>query len=486
MIVKKYMICLLSLIFVLGACSDFLDYKDKDKVIPSKLDEYSELVYGELIHKDAGASLYNVLIMSDDVGSCMNGDKSDERREYLNWYSWAENTQITPDGKEKNDPAWEFLYHKILMCNVIEREVSEFEDDLEGVKYRLLGEVQAIRAMSYWYLVNMYGEPWRSEEQAKRALGVPVNVESYIKDKVYQRESLARNYELMEIDLKQALDNLEKGEKKNTVFRPNKDVVRLFLSRIYLEQKRYEDVIEVCGDLLKETNRSVVPLEWMRKNYDNWERENPVVARDAGSLLFSWWTRDAMPALPPGSNAGFWISDELRKAVQENSNDVRGKSYTFWEESNYSPTKVFNKYRAIESKCYGMNYRLEEVYFNRAEAYVYTNRRDLAMADLTLVYRQRILNDPDPQLEASSDEKAIEIFRKEKRKEFCFEDIRWFDIRRWGLSVEHVYHDFNDPSKFVTYVLESESPNYVLPLPMDVQRMNETIERPKRVEAIVK
>ncbi|WP_303179279.1 RagB/SusD family nutrient uptake outer membrane protein [uncultured Butyricimonas sp.] len=479
--IDKYII--LPLFVVLCACNDFLDYKDKDKVIPSKFDEYSELIYGELIHKESGASCLNLLIMSDDIGSLVEGNKEDQRREYLNWYCWAENSQITPDGVEKIDPAWEFLYHKILMCNVIENEVGAMEDDLEGVKYRLLGEVQAIRAMSYWYLVNMYGEPWRSEEQAKTAMGVPVNIEVSIKDNQYTRETLARNYEIMETDLKNALMNLEKGEKKNTAFRPNKDVVRLFLSRIYLEQSRYEDVITVCNDLLSETTRIIVPLAWMKGNNDSWWYDYPMVSRDAGSLLFTWWTRDAVPTFGSSSSVGrFCVSLELKELVKEYPNDLRGMSYTLWDYS----AKTIYKYHSPESKCYGMNYRLEEAYYNRAEAYICVGKWELAMNDLTSVYRERVLNETDPKLEASDAEEAMKIFRKEKRKEFCFEDIRWFDIRRWGLSVEHEYHDINDSSKSVTYVLEAESPNYVLPLPLDVQRLNDKIERLKRVEAIVK
>ena len=133
-----------------------------------------------------------------------------------------------------------------------------------------------------------------------------------------------------------------------------------------------------------------------------------------------------------------------------------------------------------------MNYRIEEVYFNRAEAYLNTNQRDLAMADLTEVYKQRIMNEANPKLEAASDEEAVKIFRKEKRKEFCFEDIRWFDIRRWGLAVEHVYQNINNKEVYETYVLEAESPNYVLSLPMDLQRRNDKIEQAQRVETIVK
>lgn len=475
-------ICILPLVFSLIACSDFLDYKDNDKIIPSRLEEYSELVFGELIEKSASSTCYNLMIMSDDVGSLVRGSSKDERRRYLSWYNWAKEPQITPDGDEMIDPTWEYLYHKILVCNVIEDEVGMFEDDLEGVKYRLLGEVQAIRAMSYWYLLNMYGEPFRSAEQAKTALGVPINQETTILDQIYERESLANVYELIEGDLKSALTNLQKGEEKNTVFRPNKDIIRLFLSRIYLEQKRYEDVIVVCNDLLKETSKSVMTLERLTMNNDGWVSYYPIVSRDATNLLFSWWNRDAIS----GFNVYdyyvgmYCVSPDLVSLIQKNPNDIRGKSYTFWSSDK---TKLY-KYVA-DSKCFGMNYRIEEVYFNRAEAYIYTDNRKLAMKDLLEVYRQRV-DENEPKLEAVNNEEAIEILRAEKRKEFCFEDIRWFDIRRWGLSIEHQYHDINDAGQYKTFVLEAESPNYTLPLPLDVQRRNEKIKQVQRVETIEK
>ena len=411
----KIGIYIMLFVLLLFACSDFLDYKDNDKIIPSELEHYNELVYGELVDKASGSSCYNIMIMSDDVGSWVKGNEMEDREKYLSWYSWAKETQITKDGDEMIDPAWEFLYQKILMCNVIENDLGEFEDDLVGVKYRLLGEVQAIRAMSYWYLVNMYGEPYRSAEQAKTAMGVPVNKEISILDKVYERESLATIYKLMEDNLLSALSNLEKGEKKNTIFRPNQDVVRLFLSRIYLEQKRYDEVITVCDDLLKGTNREIMSIDRMQIN--DYNDSNPVISRDGGNLLFSWWNRDAVS----GFNNSSWyvgkycVAPDLVDLIKKNPLDVRAKSYVFWDYDG----ALLHKYAANGSKCYGMNYRVEEVYFNRAEAYIYTDKRDLAMNDLTQVYKQRI-NEDNPVLSAQSNDESIDILRTEKLIDFCF------------------------------------------------------------------
>ena len=138
----------------------------------------------------------------------------------------------------------------------------------------------------------MYGEPYRDAEQAKTAMGIPINKETSIKDKLYTRASLQEVYDLMENDLESALRNLEDGEQKNSIFHPNKDVVRLFLSRIYLEEKRYDDVIIVCNEALKETNRTLISLnEMLGYSSDT----KPMLNKDNNSILFSWLNKEAHP-----------------------------------------------------------------------------------------------------------------------------------------------------------------------------------------------
>ena len=60
----KQIIYMISLFLLSVSCSDFLDYKDKDKVIPDELDHYSELVLGELVQKSVGETGYNLWYMS--------------------------------------------------------------------------------------------------------------------------------------------------------------------------------------------------------------------------------------------------------------------------------------------------------------------------------------------------------------------------------------------------------------------------------------
>lgn len=457
-----------------------MEYKDKDKVIPDNLDHYKEFILGELIIKPMGRTGYNLWYMSDDCGSYVpsyvSSSASDLREDHQSLYLWAKEPQITVRGDESIDPAWENFYHKIVVCNVIESDVNEFVEDPAKMKYRLLGEVQAIRAISYWYLVNMYGDPWRSAEQAKTAMGVPINRERSIMDKLYTRSSLAEVYQLMEEDLKNALANLEKGEQVHTMFRPSKDIVRLFLSRIYLEQKRWDDVITVCDEALKESSRKIISMAEMETYaVDN----KPMLNKNNNSIIFSWMPREAHSfSVQPYGYAFYVPADDLKNLYE--TDDIRKKNHVIFD--SFYRSRV-EKFLADHSGCYSVNYRMEEFYLNRAEAYIESGAWDKGMKDLNVIYSERVIGG---ELQADGVETARKEMRNEKRREFCFEDMRWFDIRRWGLSVEHEYQSFTVSGESVTYVLDAESPNYVMSLPLDIQRRNFDIEQPKRVESKTK
>ena len=282
----------------------------------------------------------------------------------------------------------------------------------------------------------------------------------------------------MEVDLKNALQNLEKGEQKHTIFRANKDVIRLFLSRIYLEQRKYDDVITVCNDALKETTRTIISVEEML-TYNS--STNPMLNKNNNSLIFSWLNRDAYPGMSVSeySSGRYCVSEDLVALFA--SNDIRKYSNVSWDGNK----QHIQKYRSQESGCEDMNYRVEEFYFNRAEAYIEKGEWELGMKDINEVYSRR-LEEEVGHLDATNVDDARTHLRNEKRKEFCFEDMRWFDIRRWGLEVEHRFYNFSMDGTYFTYILEAERPNYVLPLPLDIQRRNFEIEQPKRVETKTK
>lgn len=95
-----------------------------------------------------------------------------------------------------------------------------------------------------------------------------------------------------------------------------------------------------------------------------------------------------------------------------------------------------NKQQGNTSTVLGAAIRLSEAYLNRAEAYIQLNRTDDAIKDLNKLRQNRIRGYTD-ETEFTN---LLEEVRTERRKEFCFEGMRWFDLRRYGMP--EIHHDF--------------------------------------------
>ena len=486
---QYYYIYILSLI--LCGCNDFLEYKDKDKIIPKELDHYNELIYGELIKKAVGGELKYLDAMTDETDSYVKAINSsitrvDDRKALFKYYTWAQQTQVTVEGSDNNDDNWAYFYHKILMCNIIEHDVNQFENDAEGVKNRLLGEVCFLRAMSYYFLVNLYGEPYINKEQANTAAGVPINKAISVEAINYQRATLAEIYTLMETDLNNSISYLEKGEQLNSTFRPNVYVAKLFLSRIYLYSHEWQKTIDACNDIITYSGAKIETLEHLQ----GYKQKQPLYNENNPSILFSWSTKYS--PIHDSHSAGIWRPSKkllnlyhASRIVDENNNIVKRDYrdtvffYKIEKEEYLSPMKYDNSSRT----CYDRAYRIEEIYLNRAEANIQLGGKDniqKAIHDINTIRKERI--NIDYQLNASTETEAMQYLQNERLMELCFEEVRWFDIRRWGLAINHVYQDINSPMSSQTYILRSGSPNYIMPVPLKVQEINHSIKLFEREE----
>lgn len=470
--ILKYISVVAVMLFTLS-CNDFLTYKNKDMVVPKELVHYDELIFGELIKKSASNSFFHLDIMSDDIADAVKvSTDSDNRTAYSGWYRWDKEPQIDVLGGELIDPTWEFLYHKILVCNIIEDEVNKYDES--ELRHRLIGEVKFIRAMSYFYLINMFGMPYKDESQATTALGVPINTEVSIRQNSLTRSTVAQVYDVIEKDLISAIDLLNNGDGKHSKFRPNVDVARLLLARTYLFTKKYDKAITTVNDLLFTTTHQLQSLADINANI-----KSTTVLYSSGNkgILFTWGMANASPWTSSNAYADikYITAPELKDMYS--SNDLRARYFFGW----------YNE--CIKSDGYTMNiyrrgFRLEEAYLIRAEAYAETNKLQPALDDVNEIRINRI---EGGDVLRSSDDAATVLgyVRDERRMEMCFEELRWFDIRRWEIEIEHIYTDRTNPSAYERFVLKKGSPNYVMPIPFTESRQNAKIERLERVDCKV-
>ena len=99
---------------------------------------------------------------------------------------------------------------------------------------------------------------------------------------------------------------------------------------------------------------------------------------------------------------------------------------------------------------------------NRAEAYVQKGMTGEALADLNEVRCNRITGYTNIENVPAN---LLEEVRLERRLELCFDEQRWFDLRRYGMpSITHRYR-YRKSDPWVIYTLREKDPLYTLPLP---------------------
>lgn len=107
--------------------------------------------------------------------------------------------------------------------------------------------------------------------------------------------------------------------------------------------------------------------------------------------------------------------------------------------------------------------RISEAYLNRAEAYAQQKKKTEALADLNKLRRYRIEGYEDADI--ADEATLLDEIRVERRLELCFDEHRWFDLRRYGMpSISHKYK-VTEFEPWVIYTLQEKDPLYTIPIP---------------------
>lgn len=451
---KTPTIILLVTTILLTACSDFLEEKSQDQIIPKSVKDYREFLFGEAYLREDVALHTWLDVMTDDVKENIKGFSfgSDTRGNAFGYYTWQPAPEETIAGGLNNDKAWATYYHSILICNIVLSSM----DDMSGTKAEkddLRAEAHALRAYCYFMLVNLYGEPYQSAT-AEQDAGVPLNDVVGMEDRKFERESVATIYRQIEEDLSHAIQYFKSSGMTKTCFRWNLPATYLLASRVSLYKKDYDKVIEYATQVIT-TNPQIYDLAVMSTDDYFINDKNPEILLTYGNYLISYYANLA--------KCNFPVADDL--VASFGSNDLR-------------LTACFNKRSSVYTACkseqsgttglFGFALRTSEAYLNRAEAYAAKGDKEKALNDLKTIRVNRLKVYQD--LSADSQEEAIQRVREERRRELCFEFHRWFDLRRWDRPrIEHTFtRDIKKPDVVEKYVLEQNDEAYTLPLPQSV------------------
>jgi len=350
-------------------------------------------------------------------------------------------------------------------CNIIiDKTPSMHGTDEE--KNQLLAETYFLRAQAYFELINLYGEPYESAEQAEKALGVPINEEITIMDNIYSRETLAKVYAKIESDLHESITRFKNTEWTKNVVHPSLDVAYLFASRLHLYKKEYQSAKNYADSVINNERYQLYDLHTAGLTSYSYfiNRNNPEIMFCYGMVSFDFIYNYS------STYATYLVSDKL---ISLFSNDDLRKT-TFWDKN-----KKPHKFSSTNSQSYGNTYRLSEAYLNRAEALVFLGKWESAITDINTIREKRIKNDYE--ITATNREDALNKVWEERRRELCFEKHRWFDLRRQGMP--ELRHIFTNGGSRKEYILPTGSKSYTLPIPKKIREQNKiivNIERPEQ------
>lgn len=346
------------------------------------------------------------------------------------WYTYNSNKLLAQDAYSYT--IWETAYNAIYGANdVIEGIEASTSPKLTGkLRTRLTAEAKFVRAFSYFYLVNFFGD-------VPLVLTVDFN-----KTVNMSRTPKADVYSQIIKDLTDAKPGLGADfseSKTGERIRPNRWAATALLARVYLYTGDYSlaaaqasEVIAQSGLFKLKTDLNEVFL--MNSTEAIWQLQQNKLATPHRNATPEGYT--LFPNIATVGEYPFRISDELNEVFE--SKDNRKQE---WQKLIVVDGKTLyypNKYKVgMDDSTVGditeyyMVLRLAEQYLIRAEARVLGNSQlDLAIADLNVIRHRAGLDDLPATLPR---DEVISAIEKERRAEFFAEwGHRWFDLKRTG------------------------------------------------------
>ena len=452
------------LVFVAGlgmsGCSNFLKESSQDEVIPETVYDYSELVLNYMGYSDIWQMLF---VLSDETQLRSDvfdwGDDYSYSMEVEGVFTWQ------PDMWETEtmiNSAYADAYALIMGVNAVLDGIDGARGDQE-TRDRVKAEALGLRGFYYFFLVNLFGEPYNYN---KEALGVPLKLTAALVENGMKRNTVEEVYEQIVKDLEASSELFNQLPKTRGNYRINSTTVDIILSRVYLFMERYDDAIAAASRAIASSEgltdyTKLAGSGFTMYSYDHSEVE--WVYGDSEDVY------DGMIFSPSSSLMECLTGKSDRREIFW----FRGE--TIYKITNYGTTPT-------------NTIRISEAYLNRAEAYVLSeqaNKNTLALADLNELRRNRIVDYEDVNI--TDEAQLLDEIRTERYAELCFEGHRWFDLRRYGMPA--ITHDYKQYGKdaWMTYTLQEKDPLYTLPIPSEAIKNNIQLEQnasdyePKRV-----
>ena len=351
MYMKMRGIIYIVILILLSSCGNFLDEYSQDLVVPKTVSDLNEVLLGngyipssEIEYLRSGSIGWQLNILDDDINTVIAYNAVKGRTEmdqvYYGYTTWQMEVgrNYTGDNLSGDNGNWDALYQRINSMNIILHELGNVSQNTEQeVKdaIRVQGECYFLRAQFYLMLVNLYAKAYDPDNAATEP-GVPLKLTYYVehdkeKETQFDRTSVAKVYEQIVKDLKEAVRCFTESPQTKSFYRASEDAALLLLSRVYLYMQDWENAKSTAEKLLAQ-NGALLDYSSIAENTDGY-----AISEKSPELLFSQGPLNLQCEFS-GSGGDFCVSNDL---------------YKLYDENDYRQTIYFT--RSTQSDSLGLN-----------------------------------------------------------------------------------------------------------------------------------
>lgn len=424
---KKFVYIATILAAMIGTCgcSDFLHVMPKGRVTAPSFLSSPDGLRAALV--GTYSKLYVVydgdfLRYPDVAGNMLSIINANESASMISQYNFTSNEdeELGAVGK-----IWTDTFEAMANANNIIQYAPQVAQDypLQAADIeRIMGEALYIRALCHLDVCLCYAQPYNYTADASH-MGVPVLYKTPGPDDNEPRKSVAEVYTLICNDLTEA-EKLLSDKSPRGQYYVSLDAVRALHSRVSLYMEKWQDAIDYAQDVI--AGKTLTKGIDYYNMYRNPVADSEVIFRfdgtDNGSKHRTFYSDTAVPADTLLSL--FDLRDTRLQVLYKD-----GSRYCMKYEPDLNRLGLNHGDEPIVS-------RLSELYLNAAEAACRLRSFNDARDYIRPILERAVDADyAEDILAATTDSQLLDLVKKERVKELCFEGHNFFDIVRWKMDL---------------------------------------------------
>ncbi len=370
---------------------------------------------------------------------------------------------------------WQKEFNAVFRCNILLSESQGINaNDIPKIE-RFRAEARFLRGIFYFDLVRTFG-------------GMPLYEGNVSIDEYYSipRSSIEETYNFIINDFRAAVEDLPAEYAGNDIGRVTSWAAKGFLAKVLLYNKKYEECLSLCNEIINSGKFQFLPgwVEIFKEDNDNGPQAlfqiqytsggdgegNPMpgLYMDPTAKTFAGRTFSTRGAAGyPRVSSRFYNSFDTRDvrrdfSIIRNFLDLNGDPKT----GSFVGKFTVGAYDAFDFLNWGINHtllRYTEILLMKAECINELSGPTAEAVEIIDQIRDRAGLPALTGQEKVDKQSFFDALVRERAHELAFEDNRWFDLVRWGIS-ENVMNEYLG-KQYPNFNYKMESYHVLFPIP---------------------